>query len=154
MLCYAMLCYAMLCYAVLCCAMLSHVRFFATPWTVTHQASLPMGVSRQEYRVGCHALLQGTFPTQGSNPGLLHNRWILYHLSYQGSPRILEWITYPFSRGTSGPRNWTRVSCIAGGFFNQLSYEESPAVILESKRIKSVTVYTILSSICIWMPWS
>ena len=29
--------------------------------------------------VGCHFLLQGTFPTQGSNPCLLHCRWILYH---------------------------------------------------------------------------
>ena len=33
--------------------------------------------------VGCHALLQGIFPTQGSVPGLLHCRWILYHLSHQ-----------------------------------------------------------------------
>ena len=40
--------------------------------------------------VGCHALLQGIFPTQGLNLGLLHCRQILYHLSYQGSPRILE----------------------------------------------------------------
>ena len=38
--------------------------------------------------VGCHALLQGIFPTQGSNPGLPHSRQILYHLSYQGSLRI------------------------------------------------------------------
>ena len=29
--------------------------------------------------VGCHALLQGIFPTQGSNPGLLHCKQILYH---------------------------------------------------------------------------
>ena len=36
--------------------------------------------------VGCHALLHGIFPTQGSNPGLLHCRQILYHLSHQGSP--------------------------------------------------------------------
>ena len=40
-------------------------------------------------RVGCHALLQGIFPTQGSNPGLLHSRQIFYHLSHQKSPRIL-----------------------------------------------------------------
>ena len=39
--------------------------------------------------VGCHALLQGIFLTQTSNPGLLHCRRILYHLGYQGSPRIL-----------------------------------------------------------------
>ena len=36
--------------------------------------------------VGCYALLQGIFPTQGLNPGLLHGRWILYQLSYQESP--------------------------------------------------------------------
>ena len=35
---------------------------------------------------GCHSLLQGIFPTQGSNPGLSHCRWILYHLSHQKSP--------------------------------------------------------------------
>ena len=34
----------------------------------------------------CHFLLQGIFQTQGSNAGLLHCRWILYPLSYQGSP--------------------------------------------------------------------
>ena len=45
-------------------------------------------------RLGCHALLQGIFPTQGSNPGLPHCRWILYHRSHQGSPRILEWVAY------------------------------------------------------------
>ena len=66
--------------------------------------------------VGCHALLQGIFPTQGLNLGLLHCRQILYHLSHQGSPRILEWVAYPFSRESSWPRNWTRVSCIVGGF--------------------------------------
>ena len=35
--------------------------------------------------VGCHFLLQGIFPTQGSNPGLLHCGQMLYHLSHQGS---------------------------------------------------------------------
>ena len=35
--------------------------------------------------VGFHAFLQGIFPTQGSNPGLLHVRWILYRLSHKGS---------------------------------------------------------------------
>ena len=36
--------------------------------------------------VGCHAILQGIFSTQGSNPGLPHCRWIPYRLSHQGSP--------------------------------------------------------------------
>ena len=35
--------------------------------------------------MGCHAPLQGIFSTQGLNPGLLHCKWILYHLSHQGS---------------------------------------------------------------------
>ena len=75
--------------------------------------------------VGCHALLQGIFTTQGSNPGLLHCRWILYCLSHQGSPRILEWVAYPFSRGSSWLRNQTRVSCIAGGFFTSWATREA-----------------------------
>ena len=44
----------------------SHVRLFATPWTVAHQAPLSMGFSRQEHWSGQHALLQGIFPAQGS----------------------------------------------------------------------------------------
>ena len=51
---------------------------------------------------------RGTFPTQRSNPGLLHCRQILYQLSHKGSPTILEWVAYPFSRGSSRPRNRTR----------------------------------------------
>ena len=65
---------------------------------------------------GC-SLLQGIFPTQGSNPGPPHCRWILNQLSHQGSPRILEWVAYSFSSGSSWPKNPTGVSCIAGRFF-------------------------------------
>ena len=63
----------------------------------------------QNTEVGSPSLLQGIFPTHGSNPGLLHCRWILYQLSHKGSPRIiLEWGANPFSSGSSRPRNWTR----------------------------------------------
>ena len=58
-------------------------------------------------------IFQGIFPTQGLNPDLLHCRQIVYHLSHKGSPRMLEWVAYPFSSGSSWPRNRTRVSCIA-----------------------------------------
>ena len=57
----------------------------STPSTIAYQAPLSMGFSRQEYWSGCHAFLQGIFPTQGLNPGLLYCRWILYCLSHQGS---------------------------------------------------------------------
>ena len=54
-----------------CAQLLSHVRLFETSWTVSHQAPLSIGFSRQEYWNGCHFLLQGIFLTQGSNPCLL-----------------------------------------------------------------------------------
>ena len=58
-------------------------RLFATPWTIAYQAPPSMGFSKKNTRVGCHFLLQGIFPSQGSNPGLLHCRQTLYHLSHQ-----------------------------------------------------------------------
>ena len=76
--------------------------------------------------VGCHAFLQGIFPTWGWNPGLLQCRQILYRLGHQGSPRILEWVACPFPRGSSQPRNWTGVSCTAGGFFTSWATRETP----------------------------
>ena len=102
--------------------------------------------------VGCHFLLQGIFLIQGSNPGVLHCRWTLYHLSHQGSPsevkvaqscptlcdpmdcivhvwilqaRILEWVVFPFSRGSSQPRGQSQVSHIAGGFFTSWAIREA-----------------------------
>ena len=51
----------------------SHVLLFATPGTVAHQAPLSMGSPGKNTGVGCHALLQGNFPTQESNRGLLHS---------------------------------------------------------------------------------
>ena len=68
---------------------LSHVWLFAAPRTVACQSPQSMEFSRQEYiGVGSHSLLQGIFPTQGSNLDLLHCRWILYSLSNQGSPHV------------------------------------------------------------------
>ena len=75
--------------------------------------------------VDCHSILQGIFPTLGSNPDLLHCRRILYYLSHQGSPRIQEWVAYPFSRGSSWPRNRTGVSHFAGGFFTSWATREA-----------------------------
>ena len=89
----------------------SHIRLFETP---------------MDYTV--HGILQArilewvAFPfsrgsSQGSNPGLLHFRQILYQLSHKGSPIILEWVAYPFSSRSSWPKNQTRVSSIASRFF-------------------------------------
>ena len=89
---------------------LSLVQFFATPWTRVH------GIFQARI-LDLLSLLQGIFSTQGLNPGLPHCRQILYQLNHKGSPRILEWVAFPFSRGSSQPRDQTRVSCSAGGFF-------------------------------------
>ena len=50
----------------------------------------PWNSPGQNTGVGSLSLLQGIFPTQGSNPGLPHCGWILHQLSHKGSPRILE----------------------------------------------------------------
>ena len=83
----------------------------------------------QNTGVGSSSLLQGIFPTQGSNPGLPHCRWILYQLSHQESPRILGWVAYPFSSRSSWPSDGTQVSHIAGGFFYQPSHKGSPRIL-------------------------
>ena len=65
------------------CSVTSHVQLFATPWTVAHQAPLPKDFPGKNTGGGCHFLLQVIFWTQGSNPALLHYRWILYHSATQ-----------------------------------------------------------------------
>ena len=79
-----------------------------------HGLYSPRNSLGQNTGVGSLFLLQGIFPTQGSNPGLPHWRQILYQLSHKGSPRR---VAYPFSSISAWSRNQTRVSCIAGGFF-------------------------------------
>ena len=69
--------------------------------------------------VGSLSLVQGIFPTQGQNPGLLYCRQILYQLSHEESLRILVWEAYPFSSGSSRPRQFRQI-------LYQLSYQESP----------------------------
>ena len=79
----------------------------------------------QSTRVDSLSLLQMIFPTQGLNPGLLRCRRILYQLSHQGSPGILEWVAYPFSRRSSRPRNRIGVSCTASEFFTNWAIREA-----------------------------
>ena len=64
----------------------------------------PWNSPDQNTEVGSLSLLQGIYPTQGSNPGLLHCRLILYQLSNKGSPRILKWVAYPLSSVSFWPR--------------------------------------------------
>ena len=70
------------------------------PTLQPHGLYSPRNSPSQNTRVGSRSLLQEIFPTQGSNLGLPNCRWILYQMS-----------------GSSQPRNWTGVSCIARRFF-------------------------------------
>jgi len=69
-----------------------------------------MELSRPEYWSGSLSHLQGIFPTQ-TQVSRIAGRFP------RGKPKILVWIAYPFSCGTSQPKDKIRVSCIAGRFF-------------------------------------
>ena len=81
-----------------CCAVLSHL-VITDSWRPhgLQPARLlyPWGFSKQEYQSGLPCPPPGDLLNPESNPGLLHCRWTLYHLSQQGSPKILEWVAYP-----------------------------------------------------------
>ena len=107
----------------------------------------PWNFPGQNTEVGSLSLLQGIFPIQGLNPGFPHCRRILYQLSHKGSPRILEWVACPFSSGSSWPRNWTGVSCIAGRFFVNWAIREALAIVNSSAINTGVHVaFSILVS--------
>ena len=93
------------------CKSLSHVWLFATQWTIqSMEFSRPAGVDSL-------SLLQGIFPTQELNPGLLHCGQIFTSWATREAQEYWRGVAYPFSSGSSRPRNLTGISCIAGGFF-------------------------------------
>ena len=114
-----------------------------------HGLYSPWNSLGQNTGVGSLSLFQGIFPTQGLNPGLSHCRRILYQLSHKGSPTILEWVAYLISSGSSRPRNWTRVSCIVGGFFTNRATREAQLEYLiiwkEKERKKNKLLMSSLS---------
>ena len=91
--------------------------FFVTPLTMQS-----VEFSRPEYWSGWPF----PSPTALPSPGLPHHGQILWQLSHKGSPRLLEWLAYPFSRGSSWPRDWSGVSCTAGRFFTNGAITEAP----------------------------
>ena len=68
---------------------------------------------------GTRTLSAALFSVVAAGLGCLYRPW--------SSPgQVLEWVAFPFSRGSSQPRNGTRVSCIAGGFFTSWATREAP----------------------------
>ena len=85
----------------------------------------PRNSPGQNTGVGNLSLLQGIFPIQGLNPGFPRCGQIVYQLSHMWSPRIREWVAYPFASGSSWAWNWTRDSCVVGGFFTNWAIRET-----------------------------
>ena len=88
--------------------------------------------------VGCHFLLQGIFPTQGSNPSLLHCRQMFYHLSYQGS-----WLVIWGSINAQNP-------CFnLGWFWRDLLDPELPVGWVGASIVTTLWVSFSICSICL-----
>ena len=83
----------------------------------------PCNSPGQNTGVGRLCLLQGIFPTQELNPGLMHCRQILYQLSHKWNPRILKWVAYPFFPIQGSNRGLLHCRQI----LYQLNYEGSPS---------------------------
>ena len=95
-----------------------------------HGLYSPWNSPGQNTGVGSLSLHQGIFPTQRSNTGLPHYRWILYEPSRQGSPRILEWLDYPFSRGSIFPTQESNQGLLhCRQILYQLSHQGSPRIL-------------------------
>ena len=70
--------------------LLSHIRFFATQWTVAHQTPLSMNFPGKNTRIGCHFFLQGIFPTEGLKLSLVISLSILKYSSLWLCWNVLE----------------------------------------------------------------
>ena len=90
-----------------------------------HGLYIPWNSPGQNTGVGSLCPSPGDLPNPGVEPRSLTLQADFLPAEPQGSPRILEWVAYPFSSGSSQPRNWTRVSCIASGFFTSWAAREA-----------------------------
>ena len=112
-----------------------------------HELWSPWNSPGHNTGVSSLSLLQWIFPTQGSNPGLPHCRWILYQLSHQGSPRILQWVasspasspavsllqqTFPTQELNQGLLHCRRI-------LYQLSYQGSPPPPFFTIHVKKIS---------------
>ena len=123
----------------MCCAsLLSHVWLCAIPWTVACQLLCP----GKNTGVGCHALLQGIFPTQRLNPGRFFTVWVTreVHEYWMASLSLLQ--------SSSWRRNWTGVSYVAGGFFTSWATREA---LINLLRIYLFNLYLLTFTECLLM---
>ena len=106
------------------------------PWTVPARLLCPWDSPGKNTGVGYHFLLPGIFPTQGSKPGLLHCRQILYHLSHQGSLH-LKMLTFP--------RKWGSFPSNAYNLFSFLIFKKELGVGMSG--LLDIICWTLLGDI-------
>ena len=129
----------------LCVKLLSCVQLFVTSWTVARQSRLFIEFSRLAYWSELSFPSSGNLSNPGIKPGFSHCRQILHMYTYESESlsvvsdplwphgmvlgilqaRILEWVAFPFSRGSSQPRGQTQVSCTADWFFTSWATREA-----------------------------
>ena len=105
--------------------LLSRVRLFETPCNFPGQNTGVCSLS----------LLQGVFPTQGLNPGLLHCRWILYQLSHRGSP---TW-NLTSEQNHLGQKNYRHIILLFNMFFIFKKSHECVSPRLVSPGLKHIS---------------
>ena len=104
-----------------------------------HGLYSPRNSLGQNTGVGSWSLLQEIFPTQGSNPGLPHCRTILYQLSHQRSPRILEWVgSLSLFQGIFLTQESNRRLLHYRRILYQLSYQGSLVILIKDSNIVSI----------------
>ena len=99
-----------------------------------HGLYSPWNSPGQNTGVGSLSLLQGIFPTQRSNPGLLHCRQILLPADPQGKPKNTGVGGLFFSNRSFQFKNRTGVSCIAGRFFTNWTIREAMLNMMAAKK--------------------
>ena len=112
----------MLCLAVQLCLTLCNLMDYSLPGSSVHRDS-----PGKNPGVDFHALLRGIFPNQRSNMGLPHCRQILYHVSHQGSPRILEGSLY-LLKGIFPTQELNQDLLHCRWILYQLRYQGSPSL--------------------------
>ena len=128
--------------------LLSRVWLFATPWTIAYQSPPSMEFSRQKYWSGLPFPSRGDLPDPGIEPRSPTLQADALPCEPPGKPHGLsspwnspgqnmEWVAFPFSRGSSQPRDRTQVSCIAGGFFTSWATREAHVYKFNGVKIPS-----------------
>ena len=101
---------------------LSRVRLCAAPRTIQSRE-----FSRPEYWSGWSFRPLGDLSNPGIKPRTPTLQVDSLSAEPQGKPKNTGAGSYPFASGSSWPRNWTKVSCIAGGFFISWATREVPS---------------------------